>query len=235
MNPLKLPYRLLKRILFGNHDKQYIRFHKKRQNQKIHSYLVHCSSPKLQIGAQGNPISGWLNTDILPKSNNVVYLDASKPFPIESNTFNYIFSEHMIEHITFAEAEIMISECYRILKPGGKIRLATPNVRSMVALFEEKLSSDQTEYINHMKKFFDPSLPDDPVFAINQMFYGFHHKFIHSKESLTYLLRKNRFKSISFPQVMESTDTNLKSIEQHAKEIGDKFNRLETIVIEASK
>ncbi len=30
-------------------------------------------------------------------------LGATKPFPFEANSFDYVFSKHMIEHIGYAE------------------------------------------------------------------------------------------------------------------------------------
>jgi len=59
-------------------------------------------------------MSGWLNSDIEPKLKGILYLDATQDFPIEDNSFDYIFSEHMIEHITYNDAKRMISECFRI-------------------------------------------------------------------------------------------------------------------------
>lgn len=235
MRLLKVLYRLAKRMFLGNEEEQYIRFHQKKQKEKISEYLADSNAPKLHIGAQGNPITGWMNTDILPKSNDIIYLDATQPFPLASESFDYIFSEHMIEHINFSEANQMVSECYRVLKKKGKIRIATPNVKAMVALFEERLSPEQTDYINHMKPFNSKGLPTDPVYAINQMFYGFHHRFIHSQESLTYLLESKGFGSITYPGIRKSSDNNLSNLEQHANEIGEVFNRIETIVVEATK
>ena len=45
----------------------------------------------LNLGCGPNILEGWLNTDIEPIDDRVVYLDAGKPFPFEDETFDFIF------------------------------------------------------------------------------------------------------------------------------------------------
>ena len=48
---------------------------------------------------------------------------------IRSNSFDIITLNHVIEHID--NPSVLLSECYRILKPGGKLVLLTPNIESL--------------------------------------------------------------------------------------------------------
>ena len=106
---IRLLYRRVKYAFFTTPCKENFNFHSKRQKLLIDKYLHENPIRKLQIGAQSNSISGWLNVDLLPKSHEVVYMDATKPFPFPSNSVDYIYSEHMIEHISFHEAGFMLS------------------------------------------------------------------------------------------------------------------------------
>ena len=101
---------------------------------KISAYLRDTASPRLQIGAGYNLLSGWLNTTLYPFAPGAIYLDASQPFPLPSAAFDYVFSEHVIEHIEFEEAALMLSESARVLKGGGRIRLATPDLTQVIAI-----------------------------------------------------------------------------------------------------
>ena len=65
---------------------------------------------KLQLGAGGNNVPGWLNTDIDVGSNQA-YVDATKPFPFSDGSINYVFSEHVIEHLTYEQGLGMLKEC----------------------------------------------------------------------------------------------------------------------------
>jgi SAM-dependent methyltransferase len=48
-------------------------------------------------------------------------------FPIESSSIDIIFCLALIEHI--ANSDLFLSECARVLKPGGNIYLSTPNFK----------------------------------------------------------------------------------------------------------
>jgi predicted SAM-dependent methyltransferase len=50
-----------------------------------------------------------------------------KPLPLESNVAEIVYSSHTIEHISDDAVINMLKESYRILKPGGCIRLTTPD------------------------------------------------------------------------------------------------------------
>jgi predicted SAM-dependent methyltransferase len=213
------------------------KFHQKRANQLISSYLSQNKEVrKLQIGAQNNSVASWLNVDILPKNLQVAYLDATKPFPFADNTFDYIFSEHMIEHITFEEGKFMLKECYRVLKPNGKIRIATPGILNTAKILTEPQSERSQTYIQHyITRFYNNTLPNDPVYVVNKLFYSFHHRFIHSESSLQYLLEINQFRNFKRCEVGVSDDLHLNNLEQHSNELGEIVNKIESIVVEAQK
>ena len=97
-------------------------------------YLASHRPAKLHLGAGPNILAGWLNTDVEPKGIGVYYLDAGKPFPIQDQAFDYIFNEHLIEHFTYRDGLRVLQECYRVLKPGGAIRIATPDMDKIIGL-----------------------------------------------------------------------------------------------------
>ena len=49
------------------------------------------------------------------------------PLPIDADSAEIVYSSHTIEHVSDAAAFNMMKEAYRILKPGGCIRLTTPD------------------------------------------------------------------------------------------------------------
>ena len=90
---------------------------------QISFYLKAHSVKKLQIGSSINLLPGWLNSDLFPSSEEQTFLDARKTFPFEDKTFDCVFSEHQLEHLTHEEGSFMLKECYRILKTEGKINI----------------------------------------------------------------------------------------------------------------
>ena len=90
-----LRYKLvaLRRVLYR------IRFHLYWE-KLIASYISRPGLKKLQVGSWMNIMDGWLNTDFYPRKN-VPFLNVLKPLPFPDNSFDYVFSEHMVEHIPF--------------------------------------------------------------------------------------------------------------------------------------
>ncbi|QQR96707.1 MAG: methyltransferase domain-containing protein [Sphingobacteriales bacterium] len=232
---MALIYRI-KKLLGFDINQLDVEIHKKQSEKVITDYLNNNSEKKLQIGAQGSPMQGWLNVDILPKTKDTAYMDATKKFPIQDNTFDFIFAEHMIEHITFDEAKLMLNECFRTLKPNGVIRLATPNLDNLALLLSDPTKKEHLEYIQfYVEKFYGKEYPNIPALQINKIFYAFHHRFIHNFESLEYLLMSAKFNKIKKCQVYKSENEALKNIEKHANMMGETNNLIETFVVEATK
>ena len=55
------------------------------RNKKIRKYLHNRKLKKLHIGCSYASRDGWLPTDLSPRSNSVIYLDATEKFPFEDN------------------------------------------------------------------------------------------------------------------------------------------------------
>jgi len=210
------------------------KYFKKKTWDMIPRYMAGEGLKKLNIGAQGDALKGWLNTDIWAGSANLAFLDATKTFPIADETFDYVLSEHMIEHITYEKADFMIKECRRILKKGGKIRIATPSLEKFTG-FDPANKSVKEYFENHVKQLYGIPVPCENDYIVNYIFYNFYHKFIYGKASITHLLQSNGFGEIGFYKPSESDDPNLQDVERHGLCLGETFNELETMVVEARK
>jgi len=56
------------------------------------------------------------------------------PYPFKDESLDAIFSSHFVEHLDGFERIKFFNECYRILKPGGKMRLIHPYYKSVRAV-----------------------------------------------------------------------------------------------------
>src|SRR5260221_172664 len=104
-------------------------------SQEFASYLETHPIHKLQLGAGSNVLDGWFNTDMLPVPPTIFFLDCTKRFPFADATFHYVFSEHHLEHLSYREGLSMLRECCRVLRPDGKIRIATPDLEVLLGLY----------------------------------------------------------------------------------------------------
>ena len=77
---------------------------------------------------------GWNNLDLRPR-NGVIACDLTKPLPYPDNSVSYVFSEHFIEHLDEVDGFHLIKESYRVMAPGGVIRIACPDLRKYVEAY----------------------------------------------------------------------------------------------------
>jgi predicted SAM-dependent methyltransferase len=188
---------------------------------------------KLQLGAGGYHPDGWLNTDIEPGEDEA-FLDATKPFPMPDAGFSYIFSEHVFEHLTYEDGLAMLRECRRILKPGGRMRLATPNLLKLVALFQDARSDEARRYVQDKIKVQDwPNEPAPECFILNLELRNFGHKFVYDPATLRGSLERAGFGDVREYRPGESDDPALRGLERRHKTSVQPVNDYETMVFEA--
>lgn len=201
----------------------------------VSSYLRSSNIKKLQIGSGPTSKNTWLCTDIDPIFSKIIYLDATKPFPFNDSAFDYIFSEHMIEHISYEQGLAMLRECYRVLKPKGVIRITTPDLEVLLGLYSSKLNPIQMRYIQWISDR-DIGVGDYKAsFVINNAFRNWGHQFLYDYDLLNKSLREAGFINIKRQNVGESEDENLRRLETHGENIGDEeINSFETMVLEGT-
>lgn len=202
----------------------------------IQEYLESEGIKKLHIGAGPNILEGWLNADIKPQSNSVIYLDITKELPFLDRTFDYLYSEHVIEHVSYTEGIYHLKECYRILKPGGRLRIATPDLGFLIGLYNMQKTEAQKEYIKWAIERFSPEAAfHHETFVINNFVRCWGHQFIYDSTILELAFKGAGFEKIVRCKVMESDDPQLYNVEHHGNSIPEEFNQLETMVFEGHR
>ena len=88
----------------------------------------------------------WINADMCPSDVSVMKCNFLNGIPFEDNFFDVVYHSHVLEHFPQKAANYFISECYRILKPGGVLRVVTPNL--------ERITQ---EYLHNLQKAIDGS------------------------------------------------------------------------------
>lgn len=197
---------------------------------------------KLNLGCGRNLLTGWLNADLYSISPLIFQMDASRPFPFPDNSFHYVFSEHMFEHLDLSGQQNMMMECYRILQPGGVLRISTPNFWFLYDLINNPDSYINRKYLEWSYSKFvaykveiDVDIKDYPVYVVNNFMHDWGHQFIHSNESLTQLGKATGFSHSATCGLGVSDYPELCNCEGHQNEIPDWANSLETMIIEFYK
>ena len=206
----------------------------------IHALKSYCDShsvKRLHLGAGTNSLPGWFTTDLFPESRDVFRLDATRPLPIKDNSFDFIFCEHMIEHISWIDALGMLKECNRILRPGGIIRISTPDLAVLLHLYPTPADRLAGHYVDWANRNFidygtDP-LPRDAnksVFVINNAFRAWGHQFLYDGHTLALALEAAGFREILRCRPQESRHGDLRGIERHGETINCETNAADEYV-----
>ncbi len=93
----------------------------------------------LNIGCGKRLHKDWINIDTNPLLPGVERCNVLDGIPFTSETFDFVYHSHVLEHIAREKASAFIKECFRILKPKGIIRIIVPDLELIVNLYLKAL------------------------------------------------------------------------------------------------
>lgn len=162
------------------------------KNEKVIDYLLqNRNTIQLELGAGGRKMKNWISIDISEQSD--ISLDLSRQIPFPDNCIAQIYSSHLLEHFSYPHPLMsLLSECYRILKPGGLFKVAVPNARIYIEAYIKPEKFDVDMYCRYKPGFHFNSKID----YVNYMAYmGGHHCYMFDNENLLMILANAGFKS----------------------------------------
>jgi len=92
----------------------------------------------LGCGSRWHP--DWVNIDIAPRDPAVIRHDLSRGIPLADESCDVVYHAAVLEHLRRQEAAALLSECYRVMKPGGILRVGVPDLEKICRLYLLKLS-----------------------------------------------------------------------------------------------
>jgi predicted SAM-dependent methyltransferase len=172
---------------------------------------------KFHFGCGENKLKGWENYD--------EEVDLRKKLPYPDGCADFVFTEHVFEHLSIQEGWNFLEEAFRILRPGGVIRLTVPCV--------VQVWKNQTEqYRNFLKSrnWGDGSRQS----AIRHLVFLHGHKSLWTHDLLITILEAVGFHAKAVP-LYTSEHPALVNVENHWRAIGKEANDLESISVEGTK
>jgi predicted SAM-dependent methyltransferase len=168
----------------------------------------------LEVGGL-TPRPGWFMVNV--NATTPHYMDGTRRWIFEDGALSYVYADNMIEHVPLGGARTFLAEAHRCLRPGGTIRLVTPDIRAHVDLYlrghegedvvHTELADDYRELgVQHLEH------PVDLLrVPIGQ--FGHHVGYVYDFETLDAELQRAGFQPATRHEPGESDDPQLRGLE----------------------
>lgn len=91
----------------------------------------------VNIACGDSYIEGWRNFDYAPHSSAVSKASLLDRLPLVDGSADVVYSSHFLEHIPRSQVALFLSECFRITKSGGRLRLVLPDLEGLCSVYLE--------------------------------------------------------------------------------------------------
>jgi len=169
----------------------------------------------LHLGSGGQAKAGWLNIDLAGDPVDLAW-NLAKGIPFADNSAAAVFHEHLFEHIPLEAGLVLMDETFRVLRPGGVLRVGVPDAGELLRSYV----GDGT-YLEAIH----PGRPTR-LLGAQELFYWHRHTTMYDEETLALTFRAGGFPE---PQTREFGDSNL------AVAPDTERRRAETLYMEAVK
>ncbi|MDL2284122.1 tetratricopeptide repeat protein [Oxalobacter sp. OttesenSCG-928-P03] len=178
-----------------------------------HQKISSGNAIKLHLACGTAYKDGWINIDN-NSYNNIQKLDLNwdlrMPLPFPDNSVDYVFNEHFLEHLTVEEGLSSLKDFLRVLKPGGVMRIAMPDLEEIVRAY---LDENWKENYKAGFEKFGLTFIQTRAELININFRWWGHQWLYDWEELERRLKEAGGEKIKRGRIFESEHNELKNLE----------------------
>jgi predicted SAM-dependent methyltransferase len=183
---------------------------------------------KLNIGCGTSGVPGWVNIDNSPTillsrlpwgravfrtpdwARDVRRMDVRRRIQFPDASVSYIYSSHTFEHFTYEESVAVSRECFRVLRPGGIIRVVVPDLEIIVRQYLAD-STDPKASHHFIERLLLTSGIRDVLHP------GAHHRQMFDCKSLSHMLKEAGFFSPEVSGFRNSRIPDIQDIELESR------------------
>jgi predicted SAM-dependent methyltransferase len=148
-------------------------------------------------------------------------MDVRRRIAFPDASVSYIYSSHTFEHFTYEESLAVSIECYRVLRPGGIMRVVVPDLEIIVRQY---LANSTDPKASH--RFIGRLLL---LSGIRDVLHpGAHHRQMFDRKSLPYMLKEAGFLSPEVSGFKNSRIPDIQDIELESR-------RAESLYVECER
>jgi predicted SAM-dependent methyltransferase len=193
------------------------------QSRRVRRFVSTRQSPvflNLGSGPRGVADAHWVNVDGFTDRNVHFLLDFSRPLPFADESFDGVFCEHVLEHLSEDDGLAVAREMNRILRPGGSARIVVPDAEVVMLRYFEQ----PAEMVARRG-----SGTETPMEIVNGYFrQRYEHQFLYDGPTLQALLSRAGFRRVSRVRFREAAICESIAID-------DEKYEWESLYIEAQK
>lgn len=152
----------------------------------------------LNLGSGTYNAAGWVNVDLwglhgLWGVHPDVVWDLRRPLPLPDGSVDGVFLEHVLEHLPAPVGLAAMDQAFRLLRPGGVLRVSVPDFGRYAVDYAARRSGNQgADLLNVVR----PGRPTD-LLALAEVVYDHGHVSIWDADTLTELLRAAGFDEVA--------------------------------------
>lgn len=135
--------------------------------------------------------------------------DLRHGIPAKNESLELIYHCHMLEHISYTDGIKFINECYRALKPGGKMRVVVPDLELWINAY----STNNNFFLGEYRKVLDPEIYQTKASIFMGMLHNHDHKCGYDFESLKWVLEHAGFINIKRTLYADGSIENIQVLE----------------------
>ncbi|MEM9410662.1 MAG: methyltransferase domain-containing protein [Planctomycetota bacterium] len=103
-----------------------------------HSLAKNSTAPRLlNVGCGSHYHKDWTNLDLISDNLDVIPHDLTCGIPYSDDHFDAVYHSHVLEHLKPTDGIKLLKECFRVLKPGGILRVVVPDLERIAELYLE--------------------------------------------------------------------------------------------------
>ncbi|MCC5944604.1 MAG: methyltransferase domain-containing protein [Bernardetiaceae bacterium] len=188
---------------------------KAKQNREIPQgeYIDTFGMTKVHYGCGWYKLKkDWLNVDYEPiekvkskydlEEYKYQFVNTTKRHPFPDNTFEFGFSEDMVEHLMQSDSILFLTEAYRTLKKDGVLRLSFPGLEGV------------------LKKHYPDSSYDTAREAQAEAYHRYHHLHFYSREEMKTVAQHIGFREVKYVEYGKSEHPELCGLDTRESQIG---------------
>ena len=106
----------------------------------------------LNVGCGARFREGWTNVDFVTTHPSVIEHNLLAGIPFPNDHFEFVYHSHVLEHFAKPDGQRFIAECFRVLKPGGVLRIAVPDLETIARAYIHELDGAWSDKADPVKR-----------------------------------------------------------------------------------